>query len=175
VRERSTLFNAFAVGLAGKTVLVVSPFSRSIEANFDNRFSFFKNYYYPRFNLVTMNTPITYSGLPLEFYPHNDWFETLASLKEVVRTQRFDIALLACGSYAVPLGRYIEKELGRQAIYVGGVLQLFFGIMGRRYDNQFFLDQINLERFIWPVEKDRYFEHVTIDTNSPREAFGAYF
>jgi len=134
-----------------------------------------KNYYYPRFNLVTMNTPITYSGLPLEFYPHNDWFETLASLKEVVRTQRFDIALLACGSYAVPLGRYIEKELGRQAIYVGGVLQLFFGIMGRRYDNQFFLDQINLERFIWPVEKDRYFEHVTIDTNSPREAFGAYF
>jgi len=44
-----------------------------------------------------MNTPITYSALPLEFYPHNDWFETLASLKEVVRTQRFDIALFGEG------------------------------------------------------------------------------
>jgi len=32
--------------------------------------------------------------------------------------------------------------------YIGGLLQLYFGIMGRRYRNQFFTDLINAEYFI---------------------------
>jgi hypothetical protein len=176
VFENSTLFRVFSSVLPGKKVLVISPFADSINANFANRHSFFKrNYVYPEFDLQVYNTPITYSGLPEEFYPHADWFETLEAMKSDIAKLDFDFALLSCGSYAMPLGLFIEKSLKRKAIYVGGVLQLFFGIMGRRYENQWFQEQINPEKFIYPVERERYLRNMIIPESMAREAFGAYF
>jgi hypothetical protein len=171
-----TLFRAFSVSLPGKRVAVISPFSESIRSNFSNRFDFFKkNYAYPDFQLETVDTPITYSGLPKSYYPHRNWFETLEALKAAVAATEFDVALMSCGSYAMPLGCFIEQELKRKAVYVGGVLQLYFGVVGRRYDNPFFLDQINREKFIHPLERDRYLLQIPVSETAKREAFGAYF
>jgi len=171
-----TLFRAFSEALTGRKVLVVSPFSESIRANFVNRHHFFRhNYKYPDFDLELVNTPITYAGLPTAMYPHNNWFSTLETLKSEISERVFDIALLSCGSYAIPLGQHVKTELSKQAIYVGGVLQLFFGIMGRRYENPFFTDQINAEKFIYPLEREKYLKNVTIPDGMAREAFGAYF
>lgn len=170
-----TLFRVFATALEGRRVLIVSPFSRSIMANFANRQRFFKNYAYPRFEPVTLDVPITYAGLPEARYPHRTWFTTAAALQDAVARQNFDVALLGCGSYAMPLGVFIQEELRRKAVYVGGVLQLFFGILGRRYLDPFFLDQINAEVFIRPIESDSYREQVADNESGPREAFGAYF
>ena len=41
--------------------------------------------------------------------------------------------VLGCGAYGMPLGAAI-KRAGRQAIHLGGSLQLLFGIRGRRWD-----------------------------------------
>ena len=46
----------------------------------------------------------------------------------------FDVALLGCGSYGLPLANYI-KNLGKSAVYIGGGLQLYFGIKGKRWEN----------------------------------------
>jgi hypothetical protein len=46
----------------------------------------------------------------------------------------FDVALLAAGGYGMPLCGFIKQQLNKGAIYVGGCLQLFFGIKGRRWD-----------------------------------------
>ena len=46
----------------------------------------------------------------------------------------FDIALLGCGGYGLPLCNYIYETLGKSAIYVGGGLQLMFGVMGKRWE-----------------------------------------
>jgi hypothetical protein len=173
--DKFTLFRAFETALIGKTVLVVSPFSKSIAKNFGRRHEFFKSYRYPDFELKLVNAPITYAGLPAEFYPHNNWFETLDSLKESLSSVDFDIALLSCGSYAGPLGLHIETGLHKQAIYVGGVLQLYFGIMGRRYTGPFVQQQLNHDAFIWPVERDDLLPHVELQGNGPTEGFGAYF
>lgn len=176
VFDEHTLFRVFSQALAGRTVLVVSPFAESIAANFDRRHTFFrKNYVYPEFELRLVNTPITYAGLPAELYPDEDWFATLESLRKAVSGCTFDVALLGCGSYAMPLGLHIERVLCRKAVYVGGVLQLYFGIMGRRYQNRFFLDQIHPENFIVPLERERYMKFVTIEEKTAAEAFGAYF
>lgn len=176
VFDQHTLFRAFTAALAGKKVLVVSPFAESIAANFHRRHSFFKkDYVYPEFDLKLINTPITYAGLPTEMYPDADWFATLGQLRDQISATDFDIALLSCGSYAMPLGVHIERSLHRKAVYVGGVLQLYFGIMGRRYQNPFFLDQIHAENFIFPLERDRYLKYFTITDETAREAFAAYF
>ena len=47
----------------------------------------------------------------------------------------FDIALLGCGGYGLPLCHYIHETLNKSAIYVGGGLQLLFGVMGSRWEN----------------------------------------
>jgi hypothetical protein len=174
-RHKWSMFNAFRYILAGKRVLVASPFSGSIEKNFKNRTSFFRNYDYPEFRLATYTTPVTYRGLPDHYYPHQDWFHTVEAMKADVQRIEFDIALLGCGSYAVPLGTHISEVMGRKAIYVGGVLQLYFGIMGRRYINPFFTDQINAEYFVTAEEADKYMSHVTVSSETPKEGFGAYF
>lgn len=175
VLHGETLFRLFATALRAKRVLVVCPFARSIHANFTKRHEFFPGYAYPEFSLLTVNTPITYAGLPDEFYPHDDWFATLDALKSEIAGQEFDIALLACGSYAMPLGRFIGDQMRRKAIYVGGVLQLLFGIMGRRYEDPFFLSQINRASFIYPLEREALLRHVDIKPDTAREGLAAYF
>jgi hypothetical protein len=172
---RLNLFRVFETALAGKRVLVASPFGASIRANWHNRQRFFRNYAYPDFEVSVLDTPITYEGLPPEMYPHANWFDTLAHLKSAMAHHEFDILLLSCGSYAMPLGLHARDALGRQAIYVGGILQLYFGIMGRRYENPFFLDALDPAAFILPVERQAFFRHISLRADSPTEAFGAYF
>ena len=46
------------------------------------------------------------------------------------------ITLISCGSYGLPLGHYITHGLGATAIYVGGALQLFFGLRGLRWKRE---------------------------------------
>ncbi len=45
----------------------------------------------------------------------------------------FDVALLGCGGYGIPLASYIRNTLKKSAIYVGGGLQLLFGVTGKRW------------------------------------------
>lgn len=170
-----TMFRLFSETLTGKRVLVISPFGESVRANFGRRHEFFPSYAYPNFALSTYNTPITYHGLPPEFYPDHDWFQTVERMKAELSRKDFDIALLSCGSYAMPLGLHIRDAMQKKAIYVGGCLQLLFGITGRRYDNPFFLDQMNADAFILPLERERFLRHVPVKPGSARDAFGAYF
>lgn len=170
-----TLANVFSSALEGRKVLVVSPFSETIRSNFHNRQQFFKNYRYPEFELITCNSPITYSGLPRELYPDRNWSETAARLRDEIARLDFDIALLCCGSYAMPLGVAAAEDLGRKAVYLGGVTQLYFGIIGRRYEVPFFTQQINQEYFVRPAESASFLSHVAVEPGSETEAFGAYF
>jgi len=171
----STLISSLAKTLNGKRVLVVSPFAESILFNYHRRNSFFKEVKFPEIELAVVNTPITYYGLPDELYPHGNWFETVDELNKIIASEDFDIALLSCGSYALPIGDFIKNKMRRGAIYVGGVLQLFFGVMGRRYDSIFFTQHINQENFIYPIERQKYLSNKIIPESMAKEAFGAYF
>ena len=79
---------------------------------------------------VFVKAPLTLAGN----HQGIDWEVRLDALKEAVQNAgEFDIALVSCGGYGMPICHYIYKELSRSAIYVGGVLQLFFGIYGGRW------------------------------------------
>ena len=45
----------------------------------------------------------------------------------------FDVALVSCGGYGNPVCNYIYESCGKTAIYVGGVLQMYFGVIGARW------------------------------------------
>ncbi|CAO4170611.1 hypothetical protein EEDFHM_01717 [Methylorubrum populi] len=171
-----TLFTLLSEVLPGKKVLVVSPFASSIIVQQHKKHEFFKKLKYPEFQALTYQTPVTYRGLPREMYPDGSWHDTTARMCSEIEGLDFDIALLACGSYAMPIGSHIRDKCRRHAVYVGGCLQLFFGIMGRRWANlAYFTEQMNTENFIFPAEGEPFKTHAKIDAASPSEAFGAYF
>ena len=54
----------------------------------------------------------------------------------------FDIALVSSGGFGMIICNYIYKNLNKNVIYVGGALQLYFGINGNRWKNNNFISNI---------------------------------
>jgi len=84
---------------------------------------------------------------------HKNWIETYCIMCKDISQLDFDIALLGCGGYGLPLCDYIHKKLNKPAIYVGGGLQLLFGVMGKRWDTSDYWKNIIKEhnpKFIRP-------------------------
>jgi hypothetical protein len=88
---------------------------------------------------------------------HSSWIETFNIMCEDIKKIDFDIALLGCGGYGLPLCDYIKRKLNKSAIYVGGGIQLMFGVMGRRWENLEFWRGIikeNKTRFVRPSKDE---------------------
>ena len=122
--------------LEGKKVLVVSPFAESIRIQFPKRNDLFTtgaqdNFEYPRFDLQILECPNTIKGN--DPFPHDNWVETFEAMCRKMDKIDFDLAILGCGSYGMPLAHY-AKTIGRSSIYAGAYTQVMFGIKGRRWD-----------------------------------------
>lgn len=139
--------------LADKNVLIISPFDTTIEEQYKKRTLLHKNPdYLPAFNLMTLQSIWWYSGgRDVRF---QSWFEVYDYLYEESMKRDFDIALVSCSSFSTPLvSRF--KRAGKQAIQIGGDLQVMFGIKGKRWDNRSDLDLYN-EHWVRLEEKSAY-------------------
>ncbi len=122
--------------LEGKKVLVISPFVKTITQQFEKRKLLFKNHMVlPDFELLTLKA-VQGIGDSKKLLPYKDWFEALDDMKSQVSAIDFDVALIGAGAYGMFLGAHC-KEIGRQAVHMGGATQLLFGIKGRRWDKYF--------------------------------------
>jgi hypothetical protein len=123
----------WTTALEGCRVLVVHPFSESIQHQYQkNRTLIFANpLVLPEFELQVLSPPQTIAPMTSGYA---NWLFALDSLIESVIRHQFDVALLGCGAYGLPLGAAI-KAAGRKAIHLGGALQVLFGIRGRRWEN----------------------------------------
>jgi len=117
--------------LENKKVLVIHPFRKTIIDQYSKRKKLFKANVLPDFELKVVAPPQSIAGNK----PHSSWKESLEITKEKINEEDFDIALLGCGSYGLPLVNHIKTNMNKTAIYIGGALQLLFGIKGRRWDD----------------------------------------
>jgi hypothetical protein len=121
----------WSAALAGKRVLVVHPFVQTIQQQWRRRQQLFANpAVLPDFELITLAPPQTLAGATQGYA---SWDQALDLLQGQVAALRFDVALLGCGAYGLPLAAAIADS-GRVAVHVGGALQLLFGIRGRRWE-----------------------------------------
>ena len=117
--------------LIGKKVLVVHPFTATICSQYQRREHLFEDRsVLPQFDLITLRPPQTL-GHGTEGF--GSWIEALDHLIAQVGAIEFDVALIGCGAYGLPLGAAI-KAMGKPCIHLGGALQLLFGIRGRRWE-----------------------------------------
>ena len=117
--------------LENKKVLVVHPFTESIEKQYQKRELLFENkQILPKFELKTIKA-VFGLGINNSF---TDWFEALDYMREEIDKVNFDICLLGCGAYGFPLAAHIKRS-GRKAVHMGGNLQLLFGLRGKRWED----------------------------------------
>jgi hypothetical protein len=122
----------WTAALAGRRVLVVHPFAATIASQYRlNRQALFPDSdILPEFELEVLAPPQT---LAPSTGGYTDWEDAFNRLEAEVFARKFDVALLGCGAYGLPLGAAIKRD-GRKAIHLGGSLQILFGIRGRRWD-----------------------------------------
>ncbi|WP_456379209.1 GT-D fold domain-containing protein [Lutibacter sp.] len=118
--------------LEGKKVLVIHPFTETIEKQYKKRELLFKNNVLPEFQLKTIKAVQSIAGTKTEF---KDWFEALEAMKTKIDKTDYDICLIGAGAYGFPLAAHV-KCTGKKAIHIGGSLQLLFGIRGKRWEDK---------------------------------------
>lgn len=119
--------------LEGKRVVVVHPFAESIKNQYDNyRDKIFEDpKVLPTFSSFRVVKAVQSLGGESNF---ETWFEALDYMKGKIDQEDYDVCLIGCGAYGFPLAAHV-KRMGKQAIHLGGALQLLFGIRGNRWDN----------------------------------------
>lgn len=150
--------------LEGKKVLVISPFTQTIRYQFKKKDKLWENpKILPDFKLVNYTSVQSIGGRG----PHKSWAESLEVMKSEISDLDFDLALLGCGAYGLPLMAHIKNNLGKSGIYIGGGLQILFGIKGKRWDgipaiNKFYNENwrrpfdIEIPESSWMVEGGCY-------------------
>ncbi|MBO4266278.1 MAG: hypothetical protein J5910_03720 [Lachnospiraceae bacterium] len=111
--------------IKGKKVLVVSPFFKEVQIQYEKR------------DLIWTDGRIP--ECHLEFDPgiwvrEKGFFESIEILSDRVLSRDFDVALLACGSVGLALAARIRKS-GKKAVQMGSALNILFGLKGKRWDN----------------------------------------
>lgn len=142
--------------LLGKKVLIINPFVDSMKAQLANGFQIYKD---KRIFLDGQEFVFYKSYLTLGFNRiHKNWVETFEIMCNDISKLDFDVALLGCGGYGLPLCHYIKTTLGKSAIYVGGGLQLLFGVMGKRWETNEMWKRIIAEndtKFVKPSQAEQ--------------------
>jgi hypothetical protein len=120
--------------LENRKVLVVHPFTKTIESQYKKRELLFLNNLLPNFDLKVIKAVQSLAG---ETTPFPDWFEALEYMKSEIDKTEYDICLIGAGAYGFPLAAHV-KRMGKKAVHIGGSLQLLFGIKGKRWENPYY-------------------------------------
>lgn len=121
--------NPWTQALRGKRILIISPFINSIREKIPIREKIYGIDLFPDCTFEFIKPPQTQGtskSAPFDIELSN----FIDKIKKM--SDKFDIALCSCGGY----GNLVCSEIydmGKSAIYVGGVLQMYFGIYGNRW------------------------------------------
>ena len=146
--------NPWSSILKEKNILVIHPFEKTIRHQYENKRDvlFTNKEVLPEFNLQTIKAVQSIAGNKPEGF--NSWFDAFEHMKAEIDKKDFDIAIIGCGAYGMPLAGYI-KQKGKKAIHLGGATQMLFGIKGKRWeDNEYYRKEIINEHWIKPFKED---------------------
>ena len=153
--------NPWSASLAGKRVLVVHPMVSSIQSQYAKRQQLFEDQHVlPAFQLITLEAK--YFDDPV----YNTWEKIYKYYLEEISRLTFDIAILGCGSWGMPVAGEI-KRMGKPALHLGGATQVLFGIIGNRWErlypdfttrfvNEYWVRPLQEETPSWAKEYDKY-------------------
>lgn len=141
--------------LKGCRLLIISPFADLFKKQIENQERFYGKNVFIDCSFVFLKPPMTQGTSPARPYDVelDDFMVKVEAIKD-----GFDVALCSCGGYGNPLLKRLY-QIGKSAIYVGGVLQMYFGVYGNRWLNErpllmkYYVE--GNDAWIRPEEKDK--------------------
>ena len=113
---------------ANKKIGIICGFSDEFQKKYKNIKHIFPNDDISNMNLTFIKTP---NGCGNEKITYK---KTIDDIKyKITKENKCDIYLVACGAYGLPICDYV-KEIGSNSVYIGGFIQLLFGLKGSRWD-----------------------------------------
>jgi hypothetical protein len=86
-----------------------------------------------------------------------EWSVHFDTMCKEIESYDFDVAFIGCGGFSNLLGYHIRSKMNKSAIYVGGPLQIYFGIIGRRWlYNHTIMEKVRTHQRYWiqPLTSD---------------------
>jgi hypothetical protein len=139
--------------LAGKRVLVLTPFARSVQSQARRLKEVWrvKPEVMPDVDVQTLRVPLSAA---LVTPTHADWFSALDAMTEEMASRNFDVAIVGAGAWSLPLVAR-AKHMGKWAIHLGGATQILFGIKGSRWENNSLVTAADNEAWVRPSDDER--------------------
>ena len=146
--------------LKGKSILIVSPFAKTFQQQLDsgNMKKIFTADWFQDTSFSFIKPPVTLAGN----HGSRPWTVPFQEFQEQLRTHvaanKPDLCLVSCGGYGLPVCDFLFTELGLSAFYVGGALQLFFGVLGTRWHTNPTIQKYvaaNPDAWVRPSEEER--------------------
>jgi len=133
--------------LAGKRVLVVTPFANSVMSQFRRREQIWRNQtILPPCELRAVRMPLSPGLVPPV---HRDWRERYESIAKECDEAPYDVMMVGAGGLSVPLAAH-AKARGAIGFHLGGHTQIFFGVYGRRWDRDHLLANLQTPAWVRP-------------------------
>jgi hypothetical protein len=158
--EDIEFWRSLIIGLEGKTIGFVSYFAEEME----QRTKILKKIF-PKTNWLSCNPEkdwrFIFSDNTIKGNEPKDktWQEVYNDLLLRSLEADCDVYFLSCGCYGVPLCDELSKQ-GKKAIYIGGFLQLLFGLKGKRWDDISIVNQYYNKHWKYPTKKPKNAELV---------------
>ncbi len=124
----------WSAALEGKRVLVVHPFTETIRRQYEQRREqlFPGRDVLPRFGALYLVKAVqSIAGNPV---PYATWFDALEAMKREMDRYDYDVALIGCGAYGFHLAAHAKRR-GRVGLHMASMVQMLFGIKGKRWDD----------------------------------------
>jgi hypothetical protein len=126
--------NSWLSAVRGKRVLILHPFVRTFQKQLAHLSELYPGRsWLEECEIRFLCPPLTLAGN----HQNKDWKEhytaCLTMIRQEYQERPFDIALVGAGGYGMLLSHALVSELGVSTVYIGGALQLFFGVIGKRW------------------------------------------
>lgn len=143
--------------LNGKRVLVIHPFAESMKRQYERRTELFRNGFneddiLPPMEIKFIKAVQSIGGQGTAGF--SNWFDAYNNMLAEIRQSDFEVAVLGCGAYGFPLAAEI-KRMGKKAIHLGGATQLWFGIKGKRWNDDPLVNRLYNELWISPSDAEK--------------------
>jgi hypothetical protein len=145
--------------LKGKRILIVHPFAATFQKQVSKLNLLFPNRsWFEDCTFQFVKPPMTMAGN----HGNKDWQEHLNDFLPQIHLE-FDVALVAAGGYGMLISDYIFTTLHKSVMYIGGALQIFFGVIGKRwFDNQAIVSLVN-DDWVRPAQEERPPHYIKVE------------
>jgi hypothetical protein len=140
-----------------KRVLIISSHYETVKSQIDKKAVLFNQ---PIFSDTTQF--FVYKPPQQNGGSHNgqSWVDHADKMRRDLRNIKenkfnFDIALVSCGGFGMIISDYIFSELKSSVMYVGGALQIYFGIMGQRWNSNDRIARHMNSEWTYPMDADK--------------------